>query len=120
MKSINTSDLNGAALEWAVAKAEGAISQDVDDFCLSVKGEFAYPTNWALGGAIIEREAIALTPYGAASTAPKNPEYWEACMHDQDEVIIHVGDTPLVAAMRCYVASVLGSEVEVPDECFAE
>jgi hypothetical protein len=27
-----------------------------------------------------------------------------------------VGPTPLVAAMRCYVASKLGDEVEVPDE----
>jgi hypothetical protein len=26
------------------------------------------------------------------------------------------GPTPLVAAMRCYVASQLGDEVDVPDE----
>jgi hypothetical protein len=27
-----------------------------------------------------------------------------------------VGPTPLIAAMRCYVASKLGDEVEVPEE----
>jgi len=26
------------------------------------------------------------------------------------------GDTPLIAAMRCYVASKLGDEVEIPEE----
>jgi hypothetical protein len=26
------------------------------------------------------------------------------------------GDTPLVAAMRCYVASKLGDEVEIPEQ----
>jgi hypothetical protein len=26
------------------------------------------------------------------------------------------GDTPLIAAMRCYVASKLGDEVEIPNE----
>jgi hypothetical protein len=26
------------------------------------------------------------------------------------------GDTPLVAVMRCYVASKLGSEVDIPEE----
>jgi hypothetical protein len=27
-----------------------------------------------------------------------------------------VGETPLIASMRCYVASILGAEVDVPDE----
>jgi hypothetical protein len=39
---------------------------------------------------------------------------WEA--DDQrDAVGKYRGPTPLIAAMRCYVASVLGDEVEVPD-----
>jgi hypothetical protein len=29
---------------------------------------------------------------------------------------VQYGPTPLIAAMRCYVASKLGDEVEVPDE----
>jgi hypothetical protein len=29
------------------------------------------------------------------------------------------GHTPLIAAMRCYVASKLGDEVEIPDELLA-
>ena len=36
---------------------------------------------------------------------------------DEYELAIHGrGPTPLIAAMRCYVASKLGDEVEVPDE----
>ena len=31
------------------------------------------------------------------------------------KTVIH-GPTPLIAAMRCYVASKLGDEVEVPEE----
>lgn len=29
---------------------------------------------------------------------------------------VYFGPTPLIAAMRCYVASKLGDEVEVPEE----
>ena len=31
-----------------------------------------------------------------------------------------IGSTHLIAAMRCYVASKLGDEVEVPDETIGE
>jgi len=60
-------------------------------------------TDWAQGGPIIEREKIELFHYGASDT-------WEG------QIIEHVqyGPTPLIAAMRCYVASKLGDEVELP------
>jgi len=36
---------------------------------------------------------------------------------DENDPIIHgKGPTPLIAAMRCYVASKLGDEVEIPQE----
>ena len=62
-------------------------------------------TDWAQGGLIIEREKIAIDwdhDCWNAST-DSHPAYYSA-------------ETPLVAAMRCYVASKLGDEVEVPDE----
>jgi len=31
-------------------------------------------------------------------------------------VFYYYGSTPLIAAMRCYVASKLGDEVELPEE----
>jgi hypothetical protein len=67
-------------------------------------------TDWAQGGAIIEREGIELLcetlGFRWVAMPQKGPE-WS-------------GPTPLIAAMRCYVASKLGFEVELPEEINAE
>jgi hypothetical protein len=72
-------------------------------------------TDWAQGGPIIERERIGFKYTGTAMefVAWVNGEL--STMHDQ------YGPTPLIAAMRCYVASKFGDDlvlfkVEVPDE----
>jgi len=67
---IKTSELTGAALDWAVAKCEG---WDVaDDFWITDPGEagtgqplsdFRPSTDWAQGGPIIERKHINLSAY---------------------------------------------------------
>jgi hypothetical protein len=62
--------------------------------------------SWAQGGPIIEREGITVRRYTDA--------LWDASIGRLDYVAD--GPTPLVAAMRCYVISKLGDEVEVPDE----
>jgi hypothetical protein len=67
-------------------------------------------TNWAQGGQIIERERITVE-YSA------DPDTWCACIMADQEVY---GPTALIAAMRCYVASEMGEEVEVPDELQGE
>ena len=135
MPAIRTSELTGAALDWAVAKCEGEVADDIDDFCLSEEGEFAYTTDWAQGGPIIEREGITLVcaqgeysyekqKYGTYWVAEKgrqcaNEVYgpqgddWGMCFQIEDHLS---GETPLIAAMRCYVASKLGDEVEIPKE----
>jgi len=41
---------------------------------------------------------------------------WQADKYLHTEQVIGFGHTPLVAAMRCFVASHLGDEVEIPDE----
>ena len=105
---MKTSELTGAALDWAVAKCDQEWSDD--DALLWVQDDeyrYAPSTDWAQGGPIIEREKIATDPDAddgqwAASTRDA-PCYW-------------VGPTPLIAAMRCYVASKLGDEVDVPEE----
>lgn len=102
---IKTNELTGAALDWAVAKCEGVISDDIDDFCLSTPGEYAYSTDWSQGGPIIEREGISLDFAQAEDWAAKSSAYQWA-----------YGPTPLVAAMRCYVAKKMGDTIEVPDE----
>lgn len=70
-----------------------------------------YSTDWAQGGPIIEREGVSLK---------KNQESLIAKAHlwvgISDELLMMSGPTPLIAAMRCFVASKLGDEVEVPEE----
>ena len=95
--------LEGAALDWAVAKCElGEAINEIDD-------PHFYSSDWAQGGPIIEREGINLR---ALSGALWEAETWSA---EGGQYLLD-GPTPLIAAMRCYVASVLGDEVEVPNE----
>ena len=117
---IKTSELTGAALAYAVAQTTPDLMQV--GLCFYIRdvesGErvlFNPAENWSQAGPIIERECIGILAYGHCSVAPKNPEYWEAAMDATNESITHYGSTPLIAAMRCYVASKLGDEVEVPD-----
>ena len=123
---MKTSELTGLALDWAVATALGytrSTIQGIDwgkrwkkpapfgfwdevDGDTSKDGTFHPSTNWTQGGPIIEREDIALLPHGDGT--------YEA------EVLLNpvrcTGSHPLIAAMRCFVASELGEEVEVPEE----
>lgn len=127
---IKTQDLIGAALDWAVAKASQPVYSDTA-LVVAVRGgydgignfhePFSPSTNWAQGGPIVERENIDVF------TEKGTPESWFASVsrHQNGERLygwrIHkYGPTPLVAAMRCYVASKLGDEVDVPDELTKE
>ena len=115
---IKTQDLTGEALDWAVAKCENPEWSDeeviinvtmFDDHDGTI---YNYSTNWQLAGPIIEREGINLDNYG------KNPRWsaWTPAPDRQTGEAQAYGPTPLIAAMRCYVASKLGDEVDVPEE----
>lgn len=114
---IKTEELTGNALDWAVAKCEEPSGRDnAEQFLRDHRIGFTtrYSANWSQGGPIIEREKIRLVfrDLGEAS-------YWCAEAHEAyqgDQYIDGKGPTPLIAAMRCYVASRLGEEVEVPEE----
>jgi hypothetical protein len=109
---MKTSELTGHALDWAVAMCEGI---DHDTAALNIMfGDdndwfLAPSTDWAQGGPIIEREGIGVYQYRGAWSAhcPLPNGGLHACMENQP--------TPLIAAMRCYVASKLGAEVDVPE-----
>lgn len=117
---MKTAELTGAALDWAVAKIENPDWSD-EDCVINVTtfDEYTgticnYSTDWAQGGPIIECEVISLIFLGdhwVASTP--NPE---AKLGDGRDPLEAYGPTPLIAAMRCYVASKLGDEVEIPEE----
>ena len=109
---MKTSKLTGAALDWAVAKCEGLLLPDGGNLQIFNRQLRAHPAklgtlytpsiDWAQGGPIIEREGIAIG---------KSWEGWKAFT----ETSGGEGPTPLIAAMRCYVASKLGDEVELPE-----
>jgi hypothetical protein len=105
---MRTNELTGAALDWAVAKCEKPewLGNQAEVYVL--KAGFHPSTNWAQGGPIIEREGISVCP---DEIAP-----WCAFFDNGTaEYVFYTGTTPLIAAMRCYVASKLGDEVELPE-----
>jgi hypothetical protein len=113
---IKTTELTGAALNWAVAKCEGMLwlYQDLSLPCPGTE----YSTDLSQGGPIIKREGIQWISNGRADKAGK-PYRWLATKNFSDPLGNFYGPTPLVAAMRCFVAGKLGNEVEIPEELIA-
>lgn len=117
---IKAIDLEGLALEWAVATCNGYRDLHWHTYKgMDGHGAWAmYHNNgwmeivnmqvmeWGNAGPIIEEEMITVGPAKhqgfMAWGWPKKEGFW--------------GDTPIIAAMRCYVSSKLGDEVDVPDE----
>lgn len=123
---IKTSELTGATLDWAVAQCQGIklYRSKNKGWMTANYGEFnprygapwyRASSSWEQGGPIIERERIAINCWDFHSMP------WVAWMSDgyRSEENQEYGDTPLIAAMRCYVASKLGDEVEIPEELTA-
>jgi hypothetical protein len=125
-----TAELTGALLDAAVALAEGwkkgshglegfrpdgqgwtePIKIEIGD--RAVDGEVwqltprPWSTDWNHGGPIIEREHIAL------DMPDRSP--WKATKASASGWSVRYGSTPLIAAMRAYVASKFGDEVDLP------
>ena len=110
---VKTNELIDLALDWAVSKCEGLLGPDgirlSDEYCDSLRhdqdGDFT--NDWSQGGPIIEREMIDVCAYRSA---------WRAARYVGTVPTYGYGPTPLIAAMRCYVASKLGDEIEIPEE----
>ena len=119
---IKTAELIDAALDWAVAKCENVdpirreyrvgrpIKSEIEHGSDNYVG-WAPSRIWAHGGPIVDLVIRSLDFEEGG---------WRALCWGMDgpnrELYSMRGPTPLVAAMRCYVASTLGPEVEVPDE----
>lgn len=111
---IKTNELTGAALDWAVNEAQGCNTAPLIIYVgngrkwLATNNGFTFDySNWSQGGPIIESESIGLFKEGGQ---------WVATQHEGSWLIESSGPTALIAAMRRYVASKLGDEVEIPKE----
>lgn len=119
---IKTQDLTDAALDWAVDEIEykrmQAEGEYVKGWVLAShrKGESVNPwsSDWLWGGPIIEREEIAVQ----CCYCDGELVGWMADSKklNEDDDMEQYGSTPLIAAMRCYVATKLGDGVDVPEE----
>jgi hypothetical protein len=118
MATVQTKDLSGPALNWAAAKAEGhadlvfhpstgSVTRAMPNGMVLV---FSYADSWMHAGPLIERERIDVI------SDPNGTAGWMGRNYLQGHEVRFFGPTPLVAAMRCYVACKLGQQVEVPDE----
>ena len=127
---MKTSELKGIALDWAVAKAGGSeICYFLDDPFgndpwLTKDGlpdqplhSYTPSLNWVQGGLIIEREKLGVW-FSENSVDEEGNLLGVAEWYAEDKGGDHVrtGATPLIAAMRCYVASKLGDDIELPEE----
>ena len=124
MAKVKTNELTDAALDWVVAECEKVrtyvrpyehtmtglciLDADLVDMETDDAQELRYSRDWAQGGQIIDRERITIRQW---TNMPSIHAYMP-----HDGAPWGAGPTPLIAAMRCYVASKLGREVEVPDE----
>lgn len=90
----DVNQLTDVALNWAVQKC---LTEDY------WKPYIKPSSDWAQGGPIVEREKITLEWTG---------EDWMGYIRHDEEFF---GPTPLIAAMRAYVASKLGDSIDVPD-----
>lgn len=116
---IKTAELTGRALDWAVESLEIAklreSGEHVKQWWVDQKQSdpSPYSTDWLRAGEIIEREKIRIEPTWDGEVAG-----WEAKSLTKFEhyFALEEGPTPLIAAMRCYVASKLGDEVDIPEE----
>lgn len=115
---MKTSELTGAALDWAVMTAEGPNSfaacfyyDGNTPLFRDDQGELPYSwmpsVFWDQSGEIIEREGISIQ-----FRPPGSMHEWVAFCGDS----FKGGTTPTVAAMRAYVAEKLGDAIAIPDE----
>jgi hypothetical protein len=106
---MKTSELTGAALNWAVAKIIG-LDIELMYGVVHVDGEpFMPDLDWNVAGPIIERELIEIYPLC-------DVEWGARKVDSEGDLMRFYGDTPLIAAMRAYVSLELGDDVEIPEE----
>ena len=126
---MKTAELTGAALDWAVAKADDNLHPRGSIRILDGKVFFIEPgnhevtdawvryspsTSWAQGGPIGEREHISAWYQKSTNNWFAEKRHFGRYHHAGRSYA--EGPTELSAKMRCYVASKLGDEIDIPEE----
>ena len=128
MKTIKVSEATELQLDWLVAKCLGEHEDETLDpltwlYTAKPTGCWDFCTNWAQGGPILGREITKVfRNVGGTWSAmilkdvPIPPEDRGTSLALTRRTQWNgAGPTPLIAVMRCLIASKLGSEVEVPE-----
>lgn len=114
---MKVSDLDGAMLDYFVAKTEGyEVRMESGRIlaCLPREegySEFSPSSKWPHGGPIIERNRISVSWFDFLIWESPHEDIWLAHRLSGPNVI---GKTPLIAAMRLNVIDKFGDEVEPP------
>lgn len=120
---MKITELEGSLLDYWVARALGAETLRTDNRLTEVLDPrlgfgggswqaYCPSVDWGHGGPIIEREGICVVKFETCWGAQTGFENW---IDTNDDDIEYTGPTPLVAAMRAYVASKFKEEVgDVP------
>jgi len=116
---INARELQGPALDWAVAKAEGWDDETLA--CLCRQYETRFPTGQTPTTSrdqallLIEQHLIELHTYTGEQHG-EHERWYALCPVDHIGRRGAFGPTPMIAAMRALVFANMGEWVEIPDE----
>lgn len=114
MSSIKTRELIGPALDWAVLRARGYKVKEATHLLHNHNkkpGNTYHPsTNGTQANVLIEKHEISTIHRDKAW----GNERWSARIYASNTTA--EGPTALIAAMRAFVLSVMGEEIEIPEE----
>ena len=121
--NVKTSELTGAALDWAVQmavwKTGGFVRSDNEkalcEGAIAVSREKAYSSSWARSGPLADKFNVDFNTQGVSEDGS---QLIEAAVQDFEAMQCWTaeGDTRLQAMCRAIVLSKLGDEVDVPAE----
>lgn len=123
---VETKDLIGPALDWAVAQVvdlrlasfskKGCFTEYVEDHLNSIWKEYSPSTKWKQGGSIVDYLIDSGFELRKADFGQGMRFFKVSGVGDEERHIVAYGETILIAACRCYIFIKLGHYVHIPEE----